>query len=344
MLPEGLMTVTGTTGGSGLDGVSQGTGVHLEGATITLNSNAWVEIEIDDNDANFDDNDGNQTLLNAETINSVAGDPSATETFAAGTRVEAEYGITVTDPDGNIYQLVAFNFNNSNPSFGTIEGLAFIGPQGGFPPIGVPLTVTSTQEGPSYDATTYATPICFAEGTRIATPTGEVAIETLEVGDLVLTIEGGAEPVRWIGKRSFPAVGRFAPVVFAPGAIGNARTLAVSRQHRLLLSGWRAELLFGADSVWVPAVHFLGSDGVHLREGGDVTYLHLLMDGHRTLLAEGVEAESLHPGDLALGTLDAEALTEVEALFPEALAPGARETSHPALRSAEARALLAACA
>lgn len=342
MLPEGLITVTGTTGGSGLDGVNQGTGVHLQGATITLNSNAWVEIQVSDNDANFDDNDGNQTLQNAVTINSVAGNPTATQTFAAGVGVEAEYGITVTDPNGNIYQLVAFNFHNSNPNFGTIEGLAFIGPEGGFPPIGVPLTVIGTQEGPSYAATEHATPICFASGTRIATPKGEVAIETLAVGDLVTTVEGGAEPVRWIGTRSFPAVGRCAPVVFAPGAIGNTRTLVVSRQHRLLLRGWRAELLFGADTVWVPAVHFLGHDGVHLREGGEITYLHLLLDGHRTLLAEGVEAESLHPGDLVLGTLGREALAEVEALFPDALALEDRATAYPALVGAEARAILAA--
>ena len=342
MLPEGLMTVTGTTGGSGLDGVTQGDGSHMVGASITLNSNAWVEIEINDNDTSFEDNDGGQRTVNAQTINSVAGNPAATQTFAANTAVEAEYGIIVQDPDGNTYQLVAFNFSTGSPAYGTIEGLAFIGPQGGFPPINVPLTVVSAQEFPSFNATTYATPICFVEGTLIATPLGEVAIEALKVGDLVTTVEGGAEPVRWIGRRSFPAVGRFAPVVFAPGAIGNRRMLAVSRQHRMLVRGWRAELYFGADTVWVPAVHFLGHDGVHLREGDEVTYLHLLLDGHRTLIAEGVEAESLHPGDMALGAIDAEGLAEIEAMFPEVRCGVGREISHPALRGKEARALLAA--
>jgi hypothetical protein len=92
----------------------------------------------------------------------------------------------------------------------------------------------------------------------------------------------------------------------------------------------------------VSAKHFLGRPGVHLREGGEVTYLHLLLDGHRTLLAEGVEAESLHPGDLALGTLGAEALAEVQATFPEALTFARRETSYPAVRASEARVVCAA--
>ncbi len=341
MLPEGLITVTGATGGDGLDGVTQGDGSHLIGAMITLNSNDWVEIEINDDDANFQDNDGGQTLVNAETINSDPTDPAATETFAAGTGVQAEYGVIAVGPGPDFieYQLVAVNFG---PGFATNEGLAFIGPSGGFPPIGVPLTVTSNQEGPSFVAATYATPICFAAGTLIAAPDGDIAVEDLAVGNMVTTREGGAEVVRWIGRRSFPAVGRFAPVEFAPGAIGNTQTLRVSRQHRLRLTGWRAELFFGEDAVWVPAVHFLGRPGVHLAEGGEVTYFHILLDGHRTLIADGVEAESLHPGDVAMCNLDDNAEAEVLAMFPELDGLADRATSHLALRAAEARAILTA--
>lgn len=340
MLPEGLMTVTGTTGGSGLDGLTTGgNGQHLVGATITLNSNAWVEIEINDDDANFQDNDGGQRTVNAETINSVPGNPTATQTFAANTPVEAEYGIIVEDPDGNTYQLVGFNFG---PGFQTVEGLGFIGPQGGFPPIGVPLTVISGQEGPSFAAATYATPICFAQGTLIATPTGPVAVEDLALGQSVTTAEHGAEPLRWIGHKTFPAKGAFAPVEFAPGAIGNTRTLRVSRQHRLLLTGWRAELFFGEDAVWVPAAYFLDRPGVRVVEGGTVTYFHLLLDGHRTLWAEGVEAESLHPGDIALCHLGDRAMAELFAMFPQMERLSKRATSRPALRAVEARAVLAA--
>ncbi|MBY4895295.1 Hint domain-containing protein [Rhodobacteraceae bacterium N5(2021)] len=343
MLPEELITVTGTNGGSGLDGQTQGSGVHLappnvssSGAVITLNSNAWEEIEIDDDDANFGDSDTSQTLVNTETFGG--------QTFPANSIVEAEYAVIVEDPLGNQYQLVAFNIRQSGDSnsYGNVEGLAFIGPQGGFPPIGVPLTVISNEEGPNIAASTYATPICFAQGTLMTTPKGEVAVEDLRVGDLVHTEENGAEPVRWIGHKTFPAKAQFAPIEFAPGAIGNTRALRLSRQHRLLLTGWRAELFFGDEAVWVPAAHFLDWPGVRVVEGGMVTYFHVLLDGHRTLLAEGVEAESLHPGDVALCSLGATAEAELFAMFPEIERLSRRATSRPSLRAIEARAALAA--
>ncbi|AHM04448.1 hypothetical protein roselon_02098 [Roseibacterium elongatum DSM 19469] len=339
ILPEGLLTVTGTTGGNGLDGVTQGDGSHLVGATITLGSNAWQEIELNDNDPAFADNDTGQRLANSETVQVTS---TTTQTFGAGTIVEAEYGITVSDPDGNTYQLVAVNFRTGSPSYATIEGLAFLGPQGGFPPIGVPLTVVGAQEGPSYTATSYATPICFASGTAIATPEGEVAVETLHEGQMVLTADGPPCPIRWIGRSRFPALGRFAPVEFAPGTVGNARRLRLSRQHRLLVRGWQAEMLFGAPAVWVPAGHFVDQHRVRIIAGGEVVYHHLLLDGHHAVLAEGVEAESLHPGDIAAGWLSPETEADLLARFPEFRPFAARETSYPVVTAVEARALLAA--
>jgi uncharacterized repeat protein (TIGR03803 family) len=44
-------------------------------------------------------------------------------------------------------------------------------------------------------------PACFAPGTRIATPTGEIAIEHIAVGTLVRTASGAARRVIWTGRR-----------------------------------------------------------------------------------------------------------------------------------------------
>ena len=114
------------TGGLSLDGITQGDGSHLDGEFITLNSNAWLETLIRDggSDTNFDDNDGNQRLDGAQTIDGT--------TYSDGTRVEAEYFIEVRDPDGNTYEMVSFNVNNSSPSYATVEGLAFVGPPQGW--------------------------------------------------------------------------------------------------------------------------------------------------------------------------------------------------------------------
>ncbi|HYZ34165.1 MAG TPA: Hint domain-containing protein, partial [Crenalkalicoccus sp.] len=55
---------------------------------------------------------------------------------------------------------------------------------------------TATVTGTAFEV------ICFLAGTAIATPEGERAIETLAIGDLVLTAEGRAAPVRWVGRQT----------------------------------------------------------------------------------------------------------------------------------------------
>lgn len=334
MLPEDVIVVTGTTGGNGLDGVDQGDGRHLVGAMITLSDNNWQAIEITDDDANFQDNDGGQRLINSETVNGFTHPP--------GTIVEAEYSFTVTDPSGNSYTLVAFNFRDSSPSYGTVEGLAFLGDPGGFPPLNVTLTVTSASEGPSFGESTYATPLCFASGTCIDTPDGPRRIEELFEGDLVTTNEAGALPVLWHGRSRFAAIGARAPILFHPGAIGNVEALRVSRQHRLRVTGWRAELYFGEEAVWIPAAHFVDGRSVVVDEGGFVTYHHLMLEGHRTLFAEGVEAESFLPGKSSMAALGPATLRALHERFPDLMNAAGFGLSHPALRQAEARVLLAA--
>ena len=44
---------------------------------------------------------------------------------------------------------------------------------------------------------------CFTSGTAILTPGGDVLIDELCVGDLVVTADNGPQPIRWIGKKSW---------------------------------------------------------------------------------------------------------------------------------------------
>ncbi|MFQ6554294.1 Hint domain-containing protein [Aestuariibius insulae] len=346
VLDEADITLTNSDGtAENLDGVNQGDGSHLVGDTLTLGGSNWMPTEISDDDANFSDNDTRgttaQTLVNETSLDG--------STFSAGSKVEAEYSFVVTDgtfdSEGNpvTWTLVGFNIATTNPSYGTVEGLAFIGGPGGFPPVGVPLTVVSAAEGPNFPAADYATPICFGAGTLIETERGPMPIEEIEVGMRVRTRDNGFQTVRWHGVRRFAAIGSMAPIVFKPGVIGNERELVLSPQHRVRVSGWKAELLFGEIEALVPAVHFLNDDTVTRRLGGTVEYHHLMFDRHQIIFAEGAEAESLHPGIRTLDKLDAAARAELLEIFSEiAEVEGAYGPSvHPSLKGFEARAFLA---
>ena len=159
-------------------------------------------------------------------------------------------------------------------------------------------------------------PTCFTPGTLIETPTGQNLIETLSVGDLVTTLDHGTQPIRMIVCDRFRAVGDLAPIRFAPGALGNTEPLLVSPQHRMLVSGWRAELYFGQDEVLVAAKHLVNGDTIRQIRGGIVTYIHLLFEAHEIIFGQGIPSESYFPGH-ALEIRDNDVRTELLTLFPE---------------------------
>ncbi len=186
---------------------------------------------------------------------------------------------------------------------------------------------------------------CFTAGTRIVTPAGSVPVEALSPGDLVLTRDHGAVPLRWIGRRQIShqelcANPRLRPVVFARGALGAGLPLAdiaFSPQHRMLVQSHEAELMFGENEVLVAARHFMGRAGIRqaLPEDG-VTYVHLLFDSHEIVLTEGIWSESFQPGEHVLGDMDAAQRDEVLELFP------ALRDGKPAVRYLAARITLKA--
>lgn len=168
----------------------------------------------------------------------------------------------------------------------------------------------------SYTASRDAPFICFAAGTLILTRKGLVAVECLRQDDLVLTADNGFQPLRWRGRRRVAGIGRNAPVRIAAGALGNDRDLVVSPLHRLVLTGWRAELYGGAPELLVPARGLLHHRGIRQAPVPDVTYVHLLFDRHEIVFAEGIASESFHPGVVGMARLDPAVRDEIHALFP----------------------------
>ncbi|TNF17464.1 MAG: Hint domain-containing protein [Rhodobacteraceae bacterium] len=159
-------------------------------------------------------------------------------------------------------------------------------------------------------------PVCFTPGTQIETDQGLRPIETLRPGERVRTRDNGFQVLRWIGMQEAEAEADFAPVVFQTGVLGNPAPLCVSQQHRVLVTGWRAELFAGEDEVLVAAKHLVNGRDVVLRPGGRVTYVHILFDGHEIVRAGGVWSESYFPGHAAERRDDG-LRAELRALFPD---------------------------
>ena len=158
--------------------------------------------------------------------------------------------------------------------------------------------------------------ICFAKGTLIETESGEKTVEALSAGDLVRTLDHGVQPIRWIGSVRRAALGKLAPVKICKGALGNQRELMVSPQHRMLLTGWRAELFFGECEVLATAKSLVNDRDIVRVEGGFVDYFHILFDTHEIIFAEGALSESFHPGAMGAQALSQDAHDEILTLFP----------------------------
>ncbi|WP_424980787.1 Hint domain-containing protein [Leisingera sp. S232] len=182
---------------------------------------------------------------------------------------------------------------------------------------------------------------CFAAGTLIETAQGAAPIETLVEGDLVKTRDHGLQPIRWIGWRTVDASGDLAPICIKAGTLGNDRDLLVSPQHRILVTGWKASLLFGEEEVLAPAKALVNDKTILWLRLPAITYCHMLFDNHEVILSEGMWTESLHAGQVAIDALGDESRREILSIFPELEKPVFNETrlARTALRVKEAQIL-----
>jgi len=115
----------------------------------------------------------------------------------------------------------------------------------------------------------------------------------------------------------------------------------VSPQHRMLVSGWQAELLFGCDAVLVPACQLLNDHSIRRAPVERITYHHLMFDAHQIVSTEGCRSESFFPGPSTIRDVAPATRAELLALFPGLAGRGAGygATARRVLRSGEARVL-----
>jgi autotransporter passenger strand-loop-strand repeat protein len=175
---------------------------------------------------------------------------------------------------------------------------------------------------------------CYVRGTRLLTPRGEVPIESLAVGDAVITAgPAGRRRARivWAGRRHIDLLrhawpGLCAPVCLRAGALGRGlprRDLRVSPLHGLYLGGQLFEAIALVNGVTI----------YQERQTRAVTYHHIELARHSLVIAEGCLAESyLDTGNRWM--FDAPAAPASEAR-PAACAP--RAGDGPALAALRAK-------
>lgn len=136
-------------------------------------------------------------------------------------------------------------------------------------------------------------PSCYLRGTQILAPSGERSIETLAIGDMVTTASGAEARVRWIGRTSYEFDGTAWPENVVPVRIARDAIAAGVPNRDLYVSPWH---FVAIDSWLIPARDLINDATVTLGApaGPDrLDYIHVLLEDHHLLVANGMTAESL---------------------------------------------------
>lgn len=267
---------------------------------------------IDTADGMFDDDPGAAT----QTLAADVVDDLGTVLWTAGSTIEDEYEVDLTDAGGTTYRLVAISIDD------IIVGFTF---EGAMPPVGTTLYYTAGNWHDFQTLDPANAVVCFAADTLIATARGDKPAGLVEVDDMVLTRDSGFQPVRWVGRRALSSQELFRaphlrPIQIAAGALGPGiprRDLRLSPQHRVLVRSRIAARMFGENEILVAAKNLTSLPGVDIDERSPrVTYVHLLFDRHEVIYANGAPSESLYCGANALAILDPPNTAGLQNLLP----------------------------
>jgi Hint domain len=138
---------------------------------------------------------------------------------------------------------------------------------------------------------------CFGRGTLIRTDHGEVPVEDLAIGDMVMTTNG-AMPVKWLGRRTIgrgasaswhPAVLPIRVAKFAIDEQTPSRDLYLSQGHSLLIDG-----------VLIPADHLVNGQSIVVdhdaKASETIEYFSVELETHQAIFAEGMTVETFRHG------------------------------------------------
>ena len=215
-------------------------------------------------------------------VNSITSGTAA-DVFAA---LDATTGGGLLADNGGPVQTVALKDDPSNPALDIgVSALPDARGEARFDVAGVGNDGTNFADAGAYELQ------CFGPGTLIATPKGETVVEDLTIGDMVLTADGRAVSVLWMGRQTVEtrrASPRQEPVRIRADALGDGvphSDLTVTADHGMIVDGLvinASALVNGGSIDWVPMSE--------LPER--VTYYHIETEAHVVVHANAAPSET----------------------------------------------------
>ena len=178
---------------------------------------------------------------------------------------------------------------------GTIIHPAFAVEWTGMSPTSFTHAIVQTSIGTEFNTfvtNSVGSTICFAAGTLIRTPAGDVPVETLKAGDIVLTAAGEMRPVKWMGHtdvdfRRTPKGNPGLPIRIVADAFGPARP-----SQDLYLSAGHSVCVDLIGEVLIPVGYLVNGATIAEVETDAISYWHVELDSHDILIANNLPAES----------------------------------------------------
>lgn len=164
--------------------------------------------------------------------------------------------------------------------------------------------------------------LCLVKGSKVRCADGiDRPIEELGEGDMVLTRDHGAQPIRWLGTAVLDAATlrhhpELRPIAIKENTFGTHAATIVSPMHRVLIQGCQVELMFGTDEVLAPIHSMLNDTSITIaRDLKEVVFHQVLFDQHEIIMVDGIWAASVQLGTCPMQHITGNA--EIAGIFPD---------------------------
>jgi hypothetical protein len=248
--------------------------VAVPGAVFAGSVNGGQTVAFGSNSSALELAPGNGTIADFSDFGTIVVDPGANWTIRGPKAALADNQVISGFAPGSTIELTGLNASYS--SYG--NGVLMLSD-------GTYLTFNGAFTGEHFvvnaGTDTDITVACFADGTRVLTERGEVAVEALRVGDRVAALSGRLARVVWIGRRRVAAGALVRVDAGAFGAGVPHRALWLSPDHAVLVDG-----------VLVPVRYLVNGADIVAGEVAGAGYWHVELAAHAVLLAEGLACES----------------------------------------------------